>query len=384
MKRFAVLLFCVSLLLVPQALAQEAPEPMKLAEIEQFNQALLERAIKEELPPFAAEGGFVVRGVDYELLLAGEDVSGDSLVISAALLGLGQEEEGGEPAGPRTSVPGMKAEDLIALYPNDNPYLAGRQDSAALYIAGELPAAVSTGFLLRDGQALQLVEYDVYYQAGEGVVRTGIQYTVEQGFVTAVRSFISMEPLSQQAAADELANLRALQEQNEYIAFGDRDGSRLTREDLVLSGLDFFDADYEAAVNVLGAPSNEERLDDSDGGKLIICQWPGMEAVFTQAEGTQRAQRLTVNGGTYEGPRGLRLGDTLAQAISRFEHAGELRDNGSALYGDALNQVPPYGLMVTGTESTLLYYAIDAQAGKAGLIMEFVDDLMVSMTLTYL
>jgi len=39
---------------------------------------------------------------------------------------------------------------------------------------------------------------------------------------------------------------------------------------------------------------------------------------------------------------------------------------------------------VVNPESTLLYYAIDTQAGKAALILEFVDDLLVNMTLTYL
>lgn len=383
MKRLLIALLCL-VLLPALPLAEEAPEPMKLAEIEQFNQALLERAIAEELPPFAGEGGFLVRGEDYEVLLAGQDLSPDSLVLSAALTQPGHEGETGAPAGPRGSRPGMAAEELLALFPNDNPSLAGRQDSAALYVSGELPAAVSTGFVLRDGQSLSLIEYDVYYQAGEGVIRAGLQYTVEGGFVTAIRSFVSMDALGQDAAAEELGKLYDLQESNEYIAFGERGGSRLTREDMALAGLDFFDSDYEAAVNVLGGTANEEKLQDSDGSELLTCQWPGFEAVFSFKSGESRARRLTVNGGAFEGPRGLRLGDTLAQAISRFEHTGEVTPEGGALYGGAEAQEPPYGLMVVSSESTLLYYAIQAESGKAGLILEFVDDLLVSMTLTYL
>jgi hypothetical protein len=93
---------------------------------------------------------------------------------------------------------------------------------------------------------------------------------------------------------------------------------------------------------------------------------------------------MLVNGGSFEGPRGLRLKDTLAQAISRFEHTGELHQGGGELYGDALNQNPPYGLMVVNEDSTLLYYAVSVQENKVGLLLEFVDDVLVSMSITYL
>ena len=91
-----------------------------------------------------------------------------------------------------------------------------------------------------------------------------------------------------------------------------------------------------------------------------------------------------MQGGLLKGPRGVRLEDTLAQALSRFPHGGVLGEAGGTLYGDAENQVPPYGLMRIEADSTLLYYAFEAEAGKAGLVLAFVDDALVSMTLTYL
>lgn len=385
MKRLLALVCC--LLLLPLfTLAQEAPEPLKLAEVEQFSQALLERALVDELPPFSGDGGYLARGSNYEVLLSGEDLSADSVVLSAALLlsSPGHEEGEEQIQGPRGSHPGMALEELLALFPNDNPPLAGSQTGAVLYIAGELPAAVSAGSLLRDGQQVQLVEYAVYYQAGEGVMRAGFQYTLEKDAVTAIRSFTNLEVLSLQAATEELAGLRALQEENTYIAFGSRDGSRLAREDLVLAGLDLLDTDYDSAVLALGAPNNEERISDADGGTLIIGQWLGVEAVFTQKEGQVKAQRLSVNQGAHEGPRGLRVGDTLAQAMSRFEHSGELGEAGGALYGEADSQTAPYGLMVKGIDTTQLYYVVETASGNAALILEFIDDLLVSLTLTYL
>lgn len=393
-NRLFALLVALVMLALPAVFAEEdkasAPAaPLKLAEVEQFNQALLERAVKDGLPSFPGEEGHLVRGEGFELLLAGEDVSSDSLVLSAALLWAGEHGEDAPdakhllPSGPRDSRPGMSVEALMKLYPNDNSFLAGRRDRAVLYIDGELPAAVSAGFVLRDGQTLQLVEYDVYYQAGEGVVRAGIQYTVEQNFVTAVRSFVGKDALGQQEAAEELKQLALLQEETAYIDYADTTSGRLSREDMVLGGLDFFDTDYQAAVAVLGEPANEERHQDTDG-EIITCQWPGLEAVFILKDGQSRAMRLSVRDGLFEGPRGLRLEDTLAQALSRFEHGGVLGETGGTLYGDAENQVPPYGLMRIDPDSTMLYYAIEAAAGKAGLVLQFVDDLLVSMTLTYL
>jgi len=387
-NRVFALLLALLMLALPGAVAEEEapPMPLKLAEIEQFNQLLLERAVADGLPSFAGDGGFVVRGEGYELLLAGADVSSDSLVLSAALLWAGEhgEDEAALPlTGPRDSQPGMSVEALLQLFPNDNDHLAGRRDSAVLYMDGELPAAVSAGFLLRDGQAVQLVEYDVYYQAGDGVVRAGIQYTVQENFVTALRSFVGKDALSQQAAAEELQKLGELQEETSYIAYADTLEGKLSREDMVLGGLDFFDTDYQAAVSILGEPANEERHQDGDS-EIITCQWPGLEAVFTLKEGVSRTMRLSVQEGLLEGPRGLRLEDTLAQALSRFPHGGVLGEAGGTLYGDAENQVPPYGLMRIEADSTLLYYAFEAEAGKAGLVLAFVDDALVSMTLTYL
>lgn len=400
MKRLFALLVCLVLTLAAPAALPEtpsAPEGLKQAEIEQFNHNLLLAAISEQLPPFAAEGGYVVRGANYEILLQGEDLSPDSVVLSAAITAPGSrpEDEEGErvetalpaPAaltGPRGSLPGMKAADLLALFPNENEFLQGQANSAVLYIEGALPMAVSAGFVLRDRQELQLIEYDVYYQVGEGVARTGLIYTVENGFVTAIRSYVSSEALSQQDAGKELDRLRELREQAEYTAFGERGSGRLEREDLTLGGLDFVDTDDQAAIALLGEPVSREALENSDGSTLLILQWDGYEAVFTKKGDVTRAERLTVNGGSFEGPRGLRLNDTLAQVISRFEHSGGGLDGSGPLYGDAENQAPPFGLLVPGEESSLLYYAVNLDGEKVALIAEFVDDLMVGMSITYL
>lgn len=382
MKRIITLALTFVLLFSLAAKAQqEAPQPLTLAEIEQFNAELLARAIREDLTPVPAEGGFLARGESYELLLSSEDLSGDSVVLSAALVRGGHGEEAlPGPRGLRLETP---AEEALTLFPNDNPFLAGTPDSAALYVAGELPAAVHLGFLLREGQKLTLAEYGVLYQADEGVSRAGVQLTFEQGLLSAVRSYVSAGSMGQEEARETLDALRALQEETAYIAYGSQEGTRLTREDLVLAGLDFVDLTRETALNALGAAANEETADNG-GGSLVTMQWPGVEAVFIVEGGNEKAQRLTVREGLLEGPRGLRIGDSLAQAISRFDHGEDLPVQGGALYGDAAGQKPPFGALVAGADGTTLYYAVETDKGSAALMLEFIQDSLVSMTMTYL
>ncbi len=383
MKRLISLLL-TAVLLLPfglYALTEEAPAPLTLAEIEQFNQAVLAAALKDPPQARAEEGGFIAVGEGYELLLSTPDVSADSPVLGAALTHGGHGEEMAK--APRGAEIGIDEGKLLALFRNDNPFLAGNRDSAVLYIAGELPAAVGAGFVLRDGQRLLLAEYDVYYQTGEGVSRAGLQFTLEGGYVTAVRSFASAQPLTQQEAAEALGALRETQEQNAYIAFTGQGAPPLSREDLVLSGLDFVDLTRQEAVRALGEPANEESA-DSGTAKLVTLQWPGLEAVFRTEGEKESALRLSMSDGQGEGPRGLRIGDTLAQAISRFEHGETLPEEGGALYGDAEGQVPPFGALVRGPGADQLYYVAEVEGGKAALILDFIDDLLVNMTLTYL
>jgi hypothetical protein len=211
-----------------------------------------------------------------------------------------------------------------------------------------------------------------------------MQFTLEDGALSAVRSFVSPETLSQEEARGEISKLQALQEESGYIAYGTKENGPLTREDMVIAGLDFFDLTQEGAVLAFGEAANREEANNSDDSQFITLQWPEAEAVFQKAGEDERALRVTLSGGMAEGPRGLRLGDTLAQAISRFDHGEELPQDGGALYGDAANQVPPYGAMVQGADRVLLYYVISSGDEDAALILTFMDDRLIDMTLAYL
>ncbi|NLG57414.1 MAG: hypothetical protein GX540_03260, partial [Clostridiales bacterium] len=239
MKRLTALFAALLMAVCPLALAQEGPGPLTLAEIESFNAAILARAVLEEPTLRQAGDSYLALGEGYELSLLSGDISEDSVVLGAAVtLEAGEDEALAGPRGQRVSSP---VAELLAAYPSDNPYLAGNRDGAVLYIAGELPAAVYTGFVVRDGQTLSLVEYNVYHQVDGGVARAGLQYTIEQGRVRAIRSFVAQEPLSQQEAQEAISRLAALQEENSLVMNAGQPGSPLEREDMEIGGLDFFD-----------------------------------------------------------------------------------------------------------------------------------------------
>ncbi|MDD3109959.1 MAG: hypothetical protein PHH32_04870 [Eubacteriales bacterium] len=381
MKRLTALLAALFLAVSGLALAEAAPAPLALAEIESFNAGVLGRAGAEEPTLRQAGDAWLALGQGYELTLSSGDISTDSVVLGAAVtLEAGQDAQLKDPRGVTVDSP---VEELLKAYSNDNPYLAGNQDSAVLYIAGELPAVVYTGFVVRDGQTLSLVEYNVYHQVDGGVARAGMQYTISQGRVRAIRSFLNLVPLSQAEAQEALGRLAALQEENSVVMNAGQPGSPLEREDMEIGGLDFFDLTPETAQAVLGAPEYEEEA-KSAGGTLVTLQWPGVEAVFSLEEGGKgaRAERITVNAGSFDGPRGLRLGQSLAQAISLFAHGEELPVEGGTLYGEG--QTPPYGTMVSGSGYVSLYYVIGSDHGAAGLVLTFMDDKLASMSLTYL
>lgn len=382
MKRLLCLVLVLVMALSGAALAQNDPAPLALAEIEAFNQALLNQAIKDKLMPIAQENAFAVLGDMYELQLSTPDLSFDSVVDQAAMTRKGPPTEG--LSGPRGTRTDMTAGEVLSLFPNDNPFLSGSQDAAVLYIRGELPAAVHTGFVLRDGQRLMLIEYDVYYQTEQGVTRAGLQFTLDEGEVSAIRSFISASPMSQEEARESLAGLRKTQEQTDYLAYQVQEGSELTREDMTLAGLDFFDVTPETAIAVLGEPANQEEIKDGENEVFISQQWPGLEIMFEKTGEQTIASSITLTEGRQEGPRGIRMGDSLAQIISLFQHGSDLPLSGGALYGDAENQTPPYGALVTRPEGISLYYVISTERGNAALIMDFIQDTLVSMTLSYL
>jgi hypothetical protein len=209
-----------------------------------------------------------------------------------------------------------------------------------------------------------------------------MQFTLTGGAVSAARSFLDAQPITQAQAQGEIDALAALQEEASYSAYPQERALPLSREDLVLFGADFFEATQANLLALLGDPQATETAKDSDGAELLTLQWEGAEAVLRVTPGGERCVRLSATGTALEGPRGLRVGDTLAQAVGRFEHGDTLPEGAGALYGDPAQ--PPYGMLVGDGDDVTLYYAIPAEWGTAALMLRFLGDVLVSMDVSYL
>ncbi len=382
MKRMLVIMMVLSLLTAASALAGEQARPLSVEELNGFTQGLIARAISDKAVVESTPEGLAARGDGYTLYLTSEDLSTDSSLAGAALTG---DVHDTEPlAGPRGLRAGSGLADVMAAYPNDNPVLAGTLTSAVLYISGTLPEPVHTGLITRDGQLVKLVEHSVYQGIDAGVMRIGLQYTIENDQVTAIRYFGGGDLLSLQEAQEDLQALALLQEENSYFAYDTKDPSPLAREDLMVAGLDFIELTPEAAAALLGEAVYEERVKDSNGDELRTMQWDSLTVTFVYDKDGQfkGADRVILTGTDVEGPRGLRIGTALSDAVSRFAGGDIDTAQGGTLYGDADKQVPPYGRLIVDANTAQLYYALAHEGRTILLSSEFIDGALAALSLS--
>ncbi|MHC1786822.1 MAG: hypothetical protein AB9880_07165 [Christensenellales bacterium] len=383
MKRIFSLLMVLALLAALSVLAEAQPEPLKAAELTAFAQGLIDRALREGAGVEATDDGYVAEGEGYALYLTSKDLSQDS-VLSGASLGMDALHADGL-VGPRGIGVTATLQEVLAAYPNDNPVLAGTMNGAVLYVSGTLPGPVQVGQLTRDGQAISLIEYSVYEPAGEGFMRLGLQYTLDNDAVIAIRFFGGGEVLSQEEARANLEAAVSLQEESGYFAFDTWSPGMLAREDLSVAGLDFLDLTPEAAVSSLGEVVHEEKVKDSTGEELRLMQWDGIEVSFVYgADGSFRGtDRISVTVPGIDGPRGLRVGTRLSAALSRFQHDEALTGLTQTLYGQADQQLAPYGLLIVQGQEAQLYYALKLEERSILFSCQFIDEVLVEMSLTH-
>ena len=388
MKKIFALLLALSLLLSAAALAEHAEEesaPLTREELEIYLQSLSREALADEtLSVSVQEDGTVYADFSGGSLEIADETLTESTAVLSAYLADGQED-------PRGLFLGSTLEEVLSAYPNSNPSLSGTYYDAALFIEGEKPE-ISAGYLLRDGQRVTEVGYPVYSWQPDGVAVHTVVYILDQGIVTGI--FVGSEGLMEEAEAlESIQEFSDMQEISEYFAYpwSAWDGERLapfTREDLSLLAnaqlsLDFLDLDADTVTNAFGPAPVDEWTEDSDGTFLRLMQWDGLSLLLHYDSGKQflAVDSLTVNVDVLDGPRGVRVGDTLESVIYRFRHGETFTDNTTlALYGDG--QELPYGMLNYSPESTEVTYAFSLEDGRSVIWhMTFAVGEMQSMTL---
>ena len=390
MKKMIALL--LSLLLTVSSCAAfaepvEAEESAALTreELEMYLDSLAAAALEDETLRLTAydDGSSFAEYSGGVLQIADEELTASTAVLNAYL----NEEQ----ADPRGLYLGSPLEDVLRAYPNDNPRLRGSYYDAVLFMAGEKPE-MSVGFLLRDGQRVETVAYVVYSWQADGVALSQVVYSLENSTVTAIQ--VRMSDLMEEAEAlENIQEISEMQETSEYFAFLSRaeNGETLTpfaREDLLLvqygeTVADFLDLTAEDMIAAFGPAPVDEWTEDSDGTFLRLLQWDGISLLLHCDAQKQflGVDSLTVNDDVLDGPRGVRVGDTLDSVIFRFRHGDTFVDGSTlSLYGDG--QEAPYGILSYSPESAEVSYAFALGDGQTVVWhLTFVTGILQSMSL---
>ncbi len=274
--------------------------------------------------------------------------------------------------------PGDSLEQLLAAYPLDNPSLSGTYDEAVLYISGELPGTVNTGRLVRDGSRALVVEHAVYAAQDDQVYASYVVYTLQDDVITAIQVLMQDQPIVLDEAKAELEALSLLQSKTEYSAYRSDDPEELATEDLYFGGFDFIYGTPEQLIGILGTAQSDTWQQDGSN-YLRILQWDGAQAIFNydSARSLQKLNLLEIYEDLLEGPRGMRIGDTLTSVIGRVRHDAE-----DALYGDGATA--PYGRCSKSNDGTAdVVYAVSAEDGTVLLRLTVVEGRLADMTCSW-
>lgn len=292
-----------------------------------------------------------------------------------------------EEQGPRgTGVDQLSSEVLNAFY-NENDDLQGDSSFAALYVSDTMPAGALWGWVQRDGQRIETIQYAVHEQlssGGDGYTDCGLVYTLSDNLVAAIRAYGLNETIS----ADEVrSNLDAVQEVSEKTEYAQVptsiNGSELEmfdRDDLIFSGLDFLSLTPEEAEARLGVAQEDDWMED-EGAYLRSMEFASCTMTFSYDAQKQNPtlEMLSIDMDGLEGPRCVRIGDTLSSVISRFRNGEGDYDGVSreVLYGDGENA--PYGLAEYGDDATAgLWYAAKLEDGRTVVLSMSFEQMYLS------
>lgn len=380
MKKLIALLLCC-MMLVPAALAtQEVEEnpPLSLAEIERFTDSLLSQA-KNENCEIATDdlGRAVAIATCGDITLSNNALSEESHVLNARL-SVGQ-------ACLRGLKVGDSQEMIFQVYPNDNPTLLGNYYEATLCIFDQQPEAC-LGYALREGQRVSEITYVVYNWQQDGVVKSGVTYKMDQGYIQQIDVFITPDMLTEEEALADINDSAMVQEDTQYQAFPTSeigtDLDTFCREDLSFSGIDFYTLTPDAAVTAFGSAVVDEWVEDSDGSFLRLMQWEGISLVTKYDAGKNfiSVYSLSINNESMEGPRGVRVGDYTDTVLFRFRHSeGSAVEDGVLLYGDG--KTAPYGKITYSEETNNISYTVALDDDVALLYLTFRNDSLQEIQL---
>lgn len=279
-------------------------------------------------------------------------------------------------ASPRGLKVGGDAAGLISSFGWQNPMLLGDGSFAAFYKLDSLPEAAYWSWARQEGGKLLSVQCAIHVRLPNGLYTdAGILYAIENNVITAVTIYGLNHGVTE---ADVRGNLNAVTAVQAAIT-GDsveeapaavgytvkNEAEPFQAEDLAFSGVTYPALNEADAVPLFGKALKEDRVKDDTGAWLLTTQREGLTLSYTLHEdGSSTLDTLSVSG-QLEGPRGVRVGMTVEEALKLFysDGAGTVLGGASVLYGDG--DSAPTGLMERDESGgTVLRYRTATEAGS--------------------
>ena len=356
--------FCLGIFMGP---AGAAAEDFTVAEAYDFGLSAFEEALKApETEISQDEMGYThlnADGAEYVYEQGSEYVE-----LKRVTLGPGCVDARGIPVGSsfEEGDAAASATDVMARYPNENPRLEGTFEGALLYLKqGE--KMLSYGLCRRDGQRLLEAEY--LTDTGDGAAM--VRYTFSNDALIEVVYFFNEWAQQETAGSEELLSLE--QDRAYFAYYTGAEGEEMeafAREDLMINYLDVLTLSEQDLTDLMG-----KALSVTENGGHIQYAWDALTVTFTKDDsGALRCETALVTGGGLEGPRGIRVGDTLVSVLRRFRSNDEVTEG--LLYGDG--ETAPYGMITFGNDTATLTYCASTEEGPVYLYCNFVNFTLVN------
>ena len=368
MKKILPILIMLFLCLSAAAASAEQPA-FTFTEAYEYAMALLEAAESEEGAAAVTEQDGLTRltagGAEF-VYEKGEEY----LDLKSVTLLSGTEDARGIAAGFSgwESDNAASSSQVLAAYPNGNARLEGTFGAALIYLEPD-GGETLYGLCSRDGQRILSLEYG--FDGGEGTAL--VRYSFLDDALEDITYYFGDAAAAQAPGADVLEPLR---DEKAYFAYytgaEDEVMEAFAREDMLLKGMDILSLTEDDMRNAFGEPL---RMNESSGQTQIV--WDGLTATFIAAEGEEpRLAAVLVSGGALEGPRGVRVGDTLVSVLRRFRNDESVpSERGTLLYGDG--ESAPYGLITFGPDTATVTYCAVTDEGSFSFYCNFEDFTLV-------
>ena len=393
MKRFALLLAAAVLAMtwtLPALAADTGADPLTLQELREWAASLEQAAETSTLyndpsdPLYHTDEGYAFIYDFGTLYYSKPERTADAVLLEAVVY-----DE--ETAGPRGINTVMTLNDLLGSFYCENPSLTGSYTEAVVYFGDALPEALNWGLVQRNGQWVGSVEYAVHERVDENVYTDcGLVCTIQQGTVVAIRAYGLDQTITGDALEEARSVLLESLAHTEYAMVPtSEDGAALLpfdTEDLSFLGIDFLSCTPEDAIAALGTPDADD-LAGTEERTMRTMSFRGCEFVFLSDESGKPVLTLvSIDDDTVEGPRALRVGDSLAMAGRRFRFGEGAFDEASGtevLYGS--EESGRWGVAEYGEDgSAVIRYGLTLPEGGKVVLMASFEMLELTNIMVYM